>query len=655
MSSEQGPGGGALGGSPPLANTQNEPMQDADVENRMSQQQDDSQAQYAQPSQVSPRRLEDLGTPAAGTPTTTPFTHSYPSARSSNSSSPINNSSSQRIAKPLEPPVTKATLSELDVTKIIHNPKLRHDINFDPDLHFRPNLEGEKGRKKQDRANQFWHMLREQLTDFVVDRDTFHAKHGHGDDWCLPSLLKAVKDIIQTLVPQRDRVYLEEGLNVGLLMQQFNRGVADLEKLASWLSHVLKSHCAPMRDEWVDEMYNELSGGNKNNDMGELVKGMRSLLSVLEAMKLDVANHQIRCLRPVLIEDTVHFEQRFFFKKIESRKLDVGPAKLWYGNACERYSALLTNPTNAQSFGDMTIFFDALSRLLLPSVDEKTVPNTFLFDEERIMKLRSDMMDIINLEVCMKAYEEMEFGYDVVSALQGLGDRRRPGTPDSVFSASTSLASSSRPSSMVLSVAGSANPSPRSSIIIPSLPAPDAGRSKLKAQELYSSLIAILQTAPVSTKPMARWEAIAPAMAVQVFRFTNAPPHALPMIERNITSLVCDVHSARYRELEEYFLGKLIAELAKVVKQFRGLSGVSLFTVAAGGRVQGGSRAWDGNQERDGGSMAGDVSMRESREDEGIEDMASRLAHLGILHWRVWGALAYSEDEDVSMETPADI
>ena len=39
----------------------------------------------------------------------------------------------------LEPPVTKKTLSELDVNKIVHNPKLRHDINFDPDLHFRPN------------------------------------------------------------------------------------------------------------------------------------------------------------------------------------------------------------------------------------------------------------------------------------------------------------------------------------------------------------------------------------------------------------------------------------------------------------------------------------------------------------------------------------
>lgn len=666
MTSEQGTGGGAVGGSPPMPNAQNEPMQDADTENRMSQQQDDGQAQYAQPSQVSPRQLEELGAPsAAGTPASNRLRHSCPSACSSNPSTPVRSMtdsytpdyrarrqpSATKAAPPVMkavPPVTKSSLSELDVTKIIHNPKLRHDINFDPDLHFRPNLEGEKGRTKYDKANMFWNALQEQLTAFVVDRETFHAKYGHGDDWCLPSLLKAVKEIIQTLVPQRDRVYLEEGLNVELLMQQFNRGVADLEKLASWLSCVLKSHCAPMRDEWVDEMYSQLSNGNQNNDMGELVKGMRSLLSVLEAMKLDVANHQIRCLRPVLIEDTVHFEQRYFFKKIVSGKMDVVAAKLWYKDACERYSSLLADPANNQSFGDTTIFFEALSRLLLPSVDEKTLPNTFIFDEDRMLKLRSDMMDMVNLEVCMRAYEDIESGYGaMLVSLQGLADQPRPGTPDSVFSASASLASS-RPSSLILTPTSSASPSPRSSVIIPSHPTPDTGRGKmLKAQELYSSLKAILQTAPHTSRPMARWKAIAPSMALQVYRFTNAPPHALSIIENNITSLVCDVHSGRYRELEEYFLGKLVAELAKRVKQFRGLSGVTLYNIATGGR------AWDASQGRSRESVVGDGSMRQAREDEAMESMASRLAHLGILHWRVWSGLVYSESQDVPMDSPA--
>ena len=37
--------------------------------------------------------------------------------------------------------------------------------------------------------------------------------------------------------------------------------------MTMWLASVLKLHCAPMRDEWVDDMYQELSNGNRNNDM----------------------------------------------------------------------------------------------------------------------------------------------------------------------------------------------------------------------------------------------------------------------------------------------------------------------------------------------------------------------------------------------------
>lgn len=636
MTTEQGTGGGALGGSPPRPNTQSEPLPDTEVENCIPQPQDDSQTQYVEPL----RRLDEPAATPGGklanaySAASTGSTHS----RSGSCYLPY----SLRMSRPLEPPVTKATLSELDVTKIIHNPKLRHDINYDPDLHFRPNLEGEKGRRKQERANLFWNALLEQLNEFVMDRPSFEAKHGKGDDWCLPALLRAVKEIIQTLVPQRDRVYLDEGLNVDLLMQQFNMGVADLEKLALWLSKVLKSHCAPMRDEWVDEMYNELSNGNRNNDMGELVKGMRSLLSVLEAMKLDVANHQIRCLRPALIEDTVNFEQRFFAKKMAAGKVETDSAKIWYGDACERFSPLVT-PSNTQAFGDMTIFFEGLSRLLLPSVNEKTLPNTFLFDEERIMKLRSDMMDAINLDICMKAFEEMESGYGALflsSALQGLTDQMRPGSPDSVFSGCASTCSS-RPSSLVFSTAGSANSSPRTSLVLPTPTAADNARSRAKANELYSSLVSLLQTAPSTAKPAARWKAIAPSMALQVFRYTNAPQHALPVLEANIASLINDVHSAKYREVEEKFLGRLSNELASRVKQFRGLSGVSLFGIASGSRPNNSY----GYQERD-----REESSRETREDGSLEDIAVRLAHLGIIHWRVWSSLVYSEDVEMTTE-----
>ncbi|AEO61397.1 hypothetical protein MYCTH_2311515 [Thermothelomyces thermophilus ATCC 42464] len=547
----------------------------------------------------------------------------------------------------LEPPVTKATLSELDVQKIVHNPKLRHDINFDPELHFRPNLDGDKGKRKQEKANQFWNTLYEQLVLFVTDRETFHARYGHGD-WCLPVLLRAVRDIIETLVPQRDRQLLNEGLNVDLLMQQFNRGVADLEKLASWLASVLKLHCAPMRDEWVDEMYQELSNGNRNNDMGELVKGMRSLLSVLEAMKLDVANHQIRCLRPVLIEDTVHFEQRFFLRKMESRKLSIAPSRMWYRAAQEYTERLYAGSPmpHLQAFGEMSVFFEALSRLVLPSTCLKAIPPTFVFDEDRILKLRSDMHDSICLEICMRKFEELERLSRVTQLYaripsyvsENVAGNRSSGD----FNFMAAAAATSRPTSLAFSDNSSAFSSPRSSGLFAQPPAADSADPRSRASELYSSLLALLHTACPASSPAERWKGLAPSMALQILRYANAPA-SLPGFESQLAACLDDVNSDLFREVEAHFQRRLLAELARRVAEFKNLSGVALFSHATGGRVP---RRCGGcsDQGRPAGALFGAEVSREPRDDAGVDDMAVRLAHLGVLHWRVWAPLAYEGD-----------
>ncbi|KFA45911.1 hypothetical protein S40293_07554 [Stachybotrys chartarum IBT 40293] len=542
-----------------------------------------------------------------------------------------------------EPPVTKATLSELDVSKIIHNPKLRHDINFDPDLHFRPNLDGEKGRKKAVRANQFWETLKAELTEFIIDRPSFARKHGETDEWSLPALLKAVKEIIQTLVPQRDRQFLDEGLNVELLMQQFNKGVADLEKLALWLSSVLKSHCAPMRDEWVDTMYNQLSNGNRQGDVDLLVTGMRSLLSVLEAMKLDVANHQIRCLRPVLIEDTSNFEQRFFVKKMQSGKLDVSPSVLWYREAQRKY-ATSTN-RRGQAFGEMSVFFEALVDLILPSEQSERVPNTFLFDEERIQKLRSDMMDAVNLEVCMRMYEDLEFqvrhrtsqatdeAHDDDASLNGVDD----GLSTPPFS--------SRPSSLVFSSAGSTTSSPRSSLVVPAYVAPDYTDYRAKYRSVLSSLVALMQSVPSTSRQSGRWEGMAASVAIQIFRFTDAPMDMLAAFEEQMAAnLKWD--SQLHQTVERDFRNRLLSDVAMRVREFKALSCVALFTAATSTRAQVPRHS---GRERDLDSI-----LRDSQEEGGIADAAMRITHLGILHWRVWGELAYAGEEDaMSLDAPS--
>ena len=587
-------------------------------------------------------------------------------------------------SKPLEPPVTKGTLSELDVTKIIHNPKLRHDINFDPELHFRPNTDGEKGRRKQQKASLFWKALGEQLTMFIVNRDEFMSRYGNGEEWCLPLLLKSVKEIIQTLVPSKDRAYLDEGLNVNLIMQQFSKGMADLEKLASWLSGVLKSHCAPMRDEWVEEMHSQLTTGNRNNDIDLLVGGMRNLLSVLEAMKLDVANHQIRCLRPILIEDTIHFEQRFFLKKIRDGKLDPMPANDWYEDMVTRYAPATSSSASNQAFGEMSVFMEAISRMVLPSHPE-AFPDTFVFDEERLLKLRSDMLDAINLEICMRVCDEYRSSVHAKRSVPAY-------TPNFLGSSEDEASTSSRPTSMIFgSASGSPHSSPRSSLILISPPpSPDptslgedrrATRST-RTQDLYGSLVALLQGSSSSSSSgpsgaisgQLRWQVIRDSLALEVFRHSGAPNEALLHFEDKLAAHLCEPRSPLFQSVERDLHRRLMAELRPRVREFRGLTSVGLFSAATGGRLNGPGRTWTSggpsqpqnqhqhqyrqhsqregiqprelllHQQRD--RADSDSSRSDAREEAGIDDIATRLGHLATLHWRVWAQLVYLRDFD---------
>ncbi|KAM0553850.1 hypothetical protein ACHAPJ_007196 [Fusarium lateritium] len=598
----------------------------------------DEKDEATQSSQVSPRRCDD---PSNTTPPVAAPLSRNPSEMSTTSTASSPGPESRRNlapSQPLEPPVTKSSLGELEVSKIINNPKLRHDINFDPELHFRPNVEGDKGRRKHDRASIFWTKLKEELVEFILDRDAFYAKYGTGDDWCLPKLLKSVKEIIQTLVPQRDRQFLDEGLNVELLMQQFHRGIADLEKLASWLSRVLKSHCAPMRDEWVDSMYKQLSNGNSNNDVEELVNGMRSLLSVLEAMKLDVANHQIRCLRPALIEETTAFEQKFLMKKLRNRKMDIGDAKPWYQQAARTYPA--GAGTKSSQFGDMGVFFEGLSRSMLPCAGEKPLPGTFFFDEDRLGRVRSDILDAINLDVCMRMYEDLE----------GIARFHSPPAfasviPDDHEFNFNTPPSSSRPASVALSSGDSASSSPRSSMVLPSYLGSDSSEAKSKTRNLRESLVALLQQAPHDMHYHDKWRAMAPSLALQIFRFTEAPMSMLTEFENKLTENVCSTSSPIFKDMEEAYRVRLLTELASRVRYFKALSGVCLFSIATGNRVPSSSRSLDAGRDRD-----LDAAIRMGQQEGGIEDIATRIAHVGVVHWRIWARMAYIDDDDMSMD-----
>jgi hypothetical protein len=305
-----------------------------------------------------------------------------------------------------QPPITPDSLTELDMPRIINNPKLRHDVNFDRELHFRPNLDGVRGKEKIKSADDYWKALEAEL--YMLDLS--QRARAQSDDkvspgyWeslvrasrkRLPSVFQVVHDILITLVPDQDQAKITERLDVELLIQQINNGVCDLVDLANWLGIVLKNHCAPMRDGLVDKMRKSITKGAQQADQKMMVSGLRQLLNLLEAMKLDVANHQIRHMRPLLIADTVNFQRRYNDHRIGLGKLNPHGSREWLEEQCNSLSSLEGTPLT---------YLDALTHAILRDLlfcsSTTSLTSTFYLDLDRLRTIRVDMHNVISHKIC---------------------------------------------------------------------------------------------------------------------------------------------------------------------------------------------------------------------------------------------------------------
>ncbi|KKK20019.1 hypothetical protein P175DRAFT_0496460 [Aspergillus ochraceoroseus IBT 24754] len=315
------------------------------------------------------------------------------------------------------PPVTKSTLSELDLPCIMSNINLRMDANFDRDLHFKPDLDGEKGRRKRREASDYWEAMAVEISVYAfcaaggLDNPSEQQHHPLAEDQRqqafeprLPALFETLQDVLKTLVPERDHPSVMQNLEVALLMQQIQKGVLDMVGVAKWLAALLKTHCAPMRDEWADRMVEQITTGSQSQDSSEIVRGLQTLFAILEAMKLDVANHQIRAFRVLLVEDTIPFLQEYFTGKIERDNFRVESSRLWYQRLRERELRMENSP-QTDSFGPLLLLFQGISDFLLQFHNPDGFPETFVFDSDRLWQLRACLQNVISLDICWFIFE----------------------------------------------------------------------------------------------------------------------------------------------------------------------------------------------------------------------------------------------------------
>ncbi|KAI0044401.1 Tcp11-domain-containing protein [Auriscalpium vulgare] len=411
-------------------------------------------------------------------------------------------SSSARVVIPIDPcsphipvrhpPVNKDTLKELDLDAIMRNPQLRHDFLFDSGLQFR----AAASRRKRDQAETYWRAVAHEL-ETGCTCVTFDI-HGRPHSVvcvckrlptppvdpviaCLPlrrrltlrmpsrikSLLKELLVVLLSIIrPQTAAGSHIQGANVSyqqrvkqhseqvqklravldaeLIEQEMKHGLYDPSSTFKVVGEVLKSHCAPMRDQAVDAMVQKAErcspggGGGK----ADAISAIRDCFEILELMKLDIANHQMQTLRPHIIHTSPEFELRMFREHEQGRpplvtqqwlvsahrRLEASHYELTYPSRSMPFKTLgkrtriilsalrglidlVFNPPSPVPLSSPVITTTAPSHLAFPTIVPQlpNYPETLYLDHSRLIQLSKDSADLTTLYMFLMLYRQLVF------------------------------------------------------------------------------------------------------------------------------------------------------------------------------------------------------------------------------------------------------
>lgn len=356
-------------------------------------------------------------------------------------------------------------------------------------------------------------------------------------------------------------------------------------------------------------------------------------------------------------------------RKVKLGRVDAPAAHAWY----RRARSIPDHPSLLylrHSRGNPWDFMKALVNLTLPTKEAGIIPHTFLFDEERLIKLRSDMLDLINLEVCMFHFHCLQASNKSSCEARFLVDESpntsfvssplyRPASPEesTIFSSPTipsphDFSSPKRRRSRIKrrsdrDIGATRTSSPRTdpfysaesnliSSSTSSLLSPEASSypTHFLSQQaiestvaLRSSLLAILTSAPATLSAKQKWAMLAPDLALQVLRSTTTPLTQLQQFEGHLASHLSECQSRVFQVVEKCVVLKLLPELHTLVETYTPKSTYQIFEAATAPRFRSRSSPSTGPK-------------------EDIVEMATRIAHLGILHWQVWGEWFYQQELD---------
>ncbi|KAG5322453.1 T11L1 protein, partial [Pseudoatta argentina] len=252
------------------------------------------------------------------------------------------------------------------------NMALAHEIAVDVNFQLQK-LEPEDGsfhrRVKEIMHKAFWNLLAEQLAEDPPDYS--HAL----------VLMKEIKESLDELVPLHNakiKENIREVLDLDLIEQQAEKGVLDFHHYGQYIISIMSKICAPVRDEKIRELSQQV----------DIVETFKGVMELLQLMRLDLANFTITMMRPNIIASSIEYEKAKFadFLKINSNGLQYTEKWLLRHFDAEKITGSSSTGTNNVRQITHSLLTEAYLDLL--EWDFNPDAETLMLDQGRLLELR---------------------------------------------------------------------------------------------------------------------------------------------------------------------------------------------------------------------------------------------------------------------------
>ncbi|KAJ1916349.1 cAMP-mediated signaling protein sok1 [Mycoemilia scoparia] len=250
------------------------------------------------------------------------------------------------------PPINRHTLRELDIRHILQNPRLRHEIVFEPKLEFRPNPSPEMTKYKDSMSWLYWSQLDKELrasgvfgplhsstattpaTDITSGSGVSGLAGNKGLVCWLVDLIIEIREILYEMLSDPEA---ESGIGVSLrtnirtahLRDEFSYTLENLPTIMEFILGVMTKLASPAMHSEIDQI-------RQFALQGDLAHALRICYDCLEKMKINMANQCIETFRPFMQATSVQFEQTHFKTVLHQQAPPLTHTIAWWRKAWEQ-------------------------------------------------------------------------------------------------------------------------------------------------------------------------------------------------------------------------------------------------------------------------------------------------------------------------------